>query len=370
MTKDTMTKRFVSFVVKARKADTTTKILWGSVALAFAVIVVVVTMIVTNPETPYDVVQDEIDVTVLRHPLTGEPLSPTPAISHDLSSSLPQVFAVMIENSADAWPLSGLEDAFLVIEAPVEGSIPRFEVFFADDATTEKIGPVRSARPYYLDWADELDAVYAHVGGSPEALDLIKEYGTIDLNEFFHGWDFYRWSQRYAPHNTFTTMDNLRDALQNEFTLDAPTYDSWTFKDGAVSGEKKSLSIDWTLGITYDLAWIYSATTNVYTREQGGTSNLLEGDAEAVANNVVVMATDIGTVQGDDKGRRTLRTTGTGDAMIFQDGRVIVGTWKKELRTDRLRFYDVDGKEVTMNSGKTWVEVVGSLGQVTIEASE
>lgn len=361
MTKDTMTKRFVSFVVKAQKADTTTKILWGSVTLAFVVMTVVVVAIVTARPPTVDVTDSRIEP-VYRNPLTGEVVN--------AAMPLPQVFAVMIENSADAWPLSGLEDAFLVIEAPVEGSIPRFEVFFADDATTEKIGPVRSARPYYLDWADELDAVYAHVGGSPEALDLIKEYGTIDLNEFFHGWDFYRWSQRYAPHNTFTTMDNLRDALQNEFMLDAPTYDSWTFKDGAVSGEKKSLSIDWTLGITYDLAWIYSATTNVYMREQGGTSNLLEGDAEAVANNVVVMATDIGTVQGDDKGRRTLRTTGTGDAMIFQDGRVIVGTWKKELRTDRLRFYDVDGKEVTMNSGKTWVEVVGSLGQVTIEASE
>lgn len=361
MTKDTMTKRFVSFVVKARKADRTTKVLWGSVSLAAVVMAFVVVMIATNPKVPYTEAHDNVDVVTLRHPLTGEAV--------DAVAPLPQVFAVMIENSADAWPLSGLEDAFLVIEAPVEGMIPRFEVFFADDATTEKIGPVRSARPYYLDWADELDAVYAHVGGSPEALDLIKEYGTIDLNEFFHGWDFYRSSQRYAPHNTYTTMEQLRTAI-DELEPGTPEYEGWTFKDGAVSGEEKSLSIDWTSGTTYDMTWEYAGVDNRYVRNQGDGWMMTEDNWEIRADNVVVVATDIGVIAGDDKGRRTLRTIGMGDAMIFQDGRVIIGTWKKELRTDRLRFYDVDGKEIAMNAGKTWVEVVGSLGQVTVEASE
>ena len=113
-------------------------------------------------------------------------------------------------------------------------------------------------------------------------------------------------------------MDNLRDALQNEFTLDAPTYDSWTFKDGAVSGEKKSLSIDWTLGITYDLAWIYSATTNVYTREQGGTSNLLEGRRGGGREQCRRHGNRHRYRSRRRQGRRTLRTTGTGDAMIFK----------------------------------------------------
>ncbi len=361
MTKDTIVKRFVSFVVKARKADTTTKALWGSVTLAFVVMTVVVVAIVTARPPTVDVTDSRIEP-VYRNPLTGELVN--------AAMPLPQVFAVMIENSADAWPLSGLEDAFLVIEAPVEGSIPRFEVFFADDATTEKIGPVRSARPYYLDWADELDAVYAHVGGSPEALDLIKQYGTIDLNEFFHGWDFYRWSQRYAPHNTYTTMEKLRDALDTEFDLDAPEYDVWTFKGGAASGEEKSVSIDWTSGTTYDVTWEYAAVDNRYVRNQGDGWVMMDDNWEIRADNVVVVATDIGTVPGDDKGRRTLRTTGEGDAMVFQDGRVIIATWKKELRTDRLRFYDSDGQEISMNAGKTWVEVVGSLGQVTIENTD
>ncbi len=351
---------FASFVSAIKHADATTKVLWGSVALAVVVIAVVIAMIVTNPQQS-DAVAQEDDVIVLRHPLTGE--------ETDVVGYAPQVFAVMIENSADAWPLAGLEDAFLVIEAPVEGMIPRFEAFFEVSGGPDKIGPVRSARPYYLDWADELDAVYVHVGGSPEALDLIADYGTIDLNEFFQGEYFYRWSHRYAPHNTYTTMEDLVSAvgeLTRTGAIDGtPEYEMWTFKDGGSSGEVKSLAIDWTSGSTYDVTWNYDATTNMYTRQQGGTSNFLEGSAEATANNVVVMQSDIEVV--DSTGRRHIRTTGTDEAMVFQDGRVIVATWKKDTRTDRLRFYDSTGTEIAMNAGKTWIEVVGALSQATVE---
>lgn len=352
--------RLASFVSAIKKADTTTKALYCSVALAVVVMAVVIVAVANPAQSSVDAPQDETPVVTLRHPLTGE--------ETDVIAPLPQVFAVMVENSADAWPLAGLEDAFLVIEAPVEGMIPRFEVFFEASGGPDKIGPVRSARPYYVDWADELDAVYVHVGGSPEALDLIADYGTIDLNEFFQGEYFYRWSKRYAPHNAYTTMEDLITAM-GELTrmgaIDgAPEYEAWSFKDGAASGEAKSLQIDWTTGTTYDVAWNYDAATNAYTRQQGGTSNFLEG-AVATANNVVVMESDIEVVDGT--GRRHIRTTGTDDALVFQDGRVIVATWKKDTRTDRLRFYDSSGTEIAMNAGKTWIEVVSSVSQATIE---
>lgn len=349
--------RLASFVSAIKKADTTTKALYVSVALAAVVMTLVIIAIATPPRPASDAQKDEvIAATVARHPLTGARLD-TPL------DTLPQVFAVMVENAADAWPLVGLEDAFLVIEAPVEGMIPRFEVFFDDAATATKIGPVRSARPYYLDWADEFDAVYAHVGGSPEALDLIKTFGTIDLNEFFQGEYFYRWSRRYAPHNTYTTMDNLRKAL-DELALDTPEYGVVPFVDGAASGEQKSLAIDWTSGGTYDMTWTYDTATNAYTRTQGGTTNFLEG-AVAIADNVIVMESDIEVV--DSTGRRHIRTTGEGSALVARNGGVIVATWKKDTRTDRLRFFDNDGKQIALNAGKTWIEVVGDISQATIK---
>lgn len=360
--KDTNTSRFVSFVHAVKNADRTTKLLWGSVALAVVVMTAVIVAIAMQPVVPAETVQEERRV-MIRHPLTGE--------ETDVVGFTPQVFAVMVENSADAWPLAGLEDAFLVIEAPVEGMIPRFEAFFEASGGPDKIGPVRSARPYYLDWADELDAVYVHVGGSPEALERIEEFGTIDLNEFFQGEYFYRWSSRFAPHNVYTTMEDLVSALkelQRIFAFDTPEYAAWLFKDGEASGEAKSLAIDWTSGITYDMTWNYDATRNLYVRAQGGTANFLEDGAEATANNVVVMESDIEVV--DRTGRRHIRTTGEGNALVAQDGRVVVATWKKEMRTSRMRFYDGEGNEIVMNAGKTWIAVVGDISQATIEEPE
>jgi hypothetical protein len=293
----------------------------------------------------------------VRNPLTGVRLEVPLA-------ELPQVTAVMVENSADAWPLVGLDQAFLVIEAPVEGMIPRFELFFAPDAVVPKIGPVRSARPYYIDWAAQFGALYAHVGGSPEALNKLKTANVYNFDQFFNGDYFYRnTATRNAPHNVYTTLTDLLDAEVNVLEMPEPSYTFWQFKDGAASGQAHSLTIDWTVGGAYDMAWEYDATLNIYLRQQGGTARLLEDGADIVANNVVVMESDM--VVLDDKGRRSIRTIGTGAALIAQDGRIIAATWSKENETAPLLFIDDAGQEMKINAGKTWIEVVPSLGQVT-----
>lgn len=287
-----------------------------------------------------------------RHPLTGEILS-APIVT------LPQVFGVMVENSADAWPLSGLDQAFLVIEAPVEGNIPRFIAFFSDDQDVLKIGPVRSSRPYYLDWNAEFQGIYGHVGGSPEALDDIAKNGTLDLNQFFQSEYYYRDElTRYAPHNVYTNTNLLRASIaeiDEKYDVGVPSYDSWTFTDGV----SESSTIDTThivWGNGYDIDWTYDPATNVYHRFQGGNTYM--------ANNVVVIATDIGIIPGDDKGRRTVRTIGEGPMMLLKNGASISGTWKKASANDRMQFYDETGKEVSMNAGRTWVEVINNLGNV------
>lgn len=328
-------------------------------ALGIVVLLVAVLRTDTAPPAAETVVAEETLAVAYRHPLTGEALDAP-------LGELPQVFGVMVENASDAWPLAGIDEAFLVIEAPVEGNIPRFIAFFSEEQEVGKIGPVRSARPYYLDWNDELDAVYAHVGGSPEALDLIKYYGTVDLNEFFQGEYFYRSSYRYAPHNAYTTSEDLVRAL-DELQLDAPAYTSWTFKDAPVPLENTSeisFAIDWSTGTTYDVRWEYGLLTGTYQRRQGGAHGFtdLAESGESIADNVVVMEADIEVVDG--VGRRHIATVGEGRAYVAQDGALIVATWKKPSRTDRLRFYDEAGAEIAMNAGTTWIEVVPSLGQV------
>ncbi len=294
---------------------------------------------------------------IIRHPLTGSILSAP-------LETLPQVFGIMIENSADAWPLSGLDQAFEVIEAPVEGSIPRFIAFFSTDEVVKKIGPVRSSRAYYLDWNAEFNGIYGHVGGSPAAINLIKQNGTLDLNQYFQSEYYYRDEvSRYAPHNVYTTSESLKKSIEEIgklYSTAALKYDAWQWQDGvSQSSIASEINLKWSNSSYYHVNWKYDPTTNLYTRKQGGNTY--------TANNVAIIATDISTIANDDQGRQSLRTIGTGKMHLFQNGLEIIGTWSKPSRTDRLRFINTDGKEVLMNAGKTWVAVTDSLSKLSVK---
>lgn len=302
-----------------------------------------------------------------RDPLTGLPISEEP-------SGLPRVYAVMIDNSVDAWPQSGVDKAFLVIEAPVEAAIPRLEAFFEAGAEVDKVGPVRSARPYFVDWADEFDALYAHVGGSNAALDLIASRGTFDLNEFSHGGSYWRASDRSAPHNAYTSSELLAAAVTKaEEKGRAPSvlYGTWTFAeysvptgaaDQAAAGPAVSVRFN---SDVYTAEWQYDAETGTYLRSQGGRASRTEDGVRLDANNVAVVVTDVDVI--DAVGRREIRTTGTGRAWLLQGGVAREVTWKKPSVTERLAFYDEAGREIEMFPGKTWIEVVPDESDVTVE---
>lgn len=307
---------------------------------------------------------------VVRHPLSGVWL--------DEEAATPRVYGVMVENHFDSWPQSGLEEAALVIEAPVEARVPRMIAFFSEEQEVEKIGPVRSARPYYLDWNAEFDAVYAHVGGSPAALELLQVDDTINIDEFSNEWFFWRENKtRSAPHNVYTSIELLKSAFErfeSRFGAQDNEWESWEFKEDAearaVGGElvasAPSISIDFA-GEPYVITWDYRGENNDYRRSQGGEPHEMENGALIDTNNVVVMETDVRIL--DSVGRRSVRTTGEGMALVFQDGGMIEATWKKPSRNKRLRFYHRDsGKEIAMNAGTTWIEVVPSLeGDVQVE---
>ena len=357
--KNTIGGKKPSSVRRASFVEQYKEVFWSMGLVAIVVALIVVAVLTTvNRVAPEEIAQNIVEnfgPDTPRHPLTGEVLE-------EELDVLPQVFGVMVENSAEAWPLVGLDKAFLVIEAPVEADIPRFLVFSHEESGIEKLGPVRSTRPYYIDWNDELDAVYAHVGGSPEALELIRDvYDTIDLNQFFQSEYFYRQTTggRYAPHNVFTDGELLAATL-DELDLDVPDYESWRFQEGESRGNA-SIKVDWTDGVTYDIDWQYDVSTNQYTRFQGLSMMRMEDGSTIQADNVVVVATDVKVIDGE--GRKELRTTGEGDAYMAQNGEVFLVRWKKDDRTDRLRFYTQDGHEITMNAGVTWIEIVEELSQ-------
>lgn len=298
-------------------------------------------------------------VPTLRHPLTGYPIA--------ASVGYPRVWGVMIDHSSDAWPQAGIDKAFLVIEAPVEAGIPRLLAFFSEETPVAKVGPIRSARPYFIDWADEFDALYAHVGGSDAALQKLIGNGTLDLNQFFNGSTFWRSKDRLAPHNVYTSTDLLRSAWDRlsaaRKTPPEVSYGSWLFKDGTAMPPDPGISP--TVRFTaenYRVRWAYDAKTNRYRRYQMGLPFSMENGNEVQADNVVAVLTNMSVL--DTIGHREIRTIGEGEAILFRDGEVVQGTWKKPSASERLRFYDGKG-EAIMNAGTTWIEVVPGRETVT-----
>ncbi|PIR47638.1 hypothetical protein COV06_02380 [Candidatus Uhrbacteria bacterium CG10_big_fil_rev_8_21_14_0_10_50_16] len=283
-----------------------------------------------------------------RNALTGEPTS---------EDVRPAVIAVMVENPVDVRPQSGVNRAFMVFEAPVEGNITRWMVLFGADVEIKEVGPVRSARPYYVEWALGWDALYAHVGGSPEALDLIHAQGVHDLDEFFWGSTFWRSQRTGAPHNVFTESVRLT-AAWDKIVTDVVVYGDRLFKDNLAVEERvaaQTVHVDFSHS-QYDVYWEYQPESNDYLRRQTGLVSKMRDGSPLIANNVAVMFTDVETI--DEKGRKRIRTIGEGDATVVQDGVLIEATWEKTSRDAMLRFYRKDGEEITWNPGVTWVEVL------------
>jgi len=278
----------------------------------------------------------------------------------------PGYFAVTVENMVEARPLSGLADAALVIEAPVEGGITRFLAVYPASATVGKIGPVRSARPYFVDWSTELNALYAHVGGSPDALKILSGASIRSLNQFFWGKYFWRDSGRKMPHNVYTSVELLAAgaaARYGDKTADHPR--SWKFKDEAALEDRPASSPDITVDYstpTYRVAWKYDRVRNVYRRYQNGDLQRDDTGQAIQAKNVIVQFTKV--VVLDEIGRRSIETIGQGPALIALDGRTAPATWKGPV-TGRTRYYSEQGAEAVFNAGPTWIEVLPLSAEVS-----
>ncbi|MDG1950585.1 MAG: DUF3048 domain-containing protein [bacterium] len=362
MTKKIENNAFGEVIEKLRQMDRLTLIGLSVVVLLLALVVLLAPKMFVD-EVTEEYAEEEIEAPGgVPHPLTGELQKQSP-------SELPRVVAVMIDNHFDAWPPSGLDQAFLVVEAPVEGGITRMIAFFHEDQKVEEIGPVRSARPYYLDWANELDALYVHVGGSPEALDLIASGSTFDMNQFWWGDYFWRAADRFAPHNVMTTSENLFEfSIARDELGHAPErlYGSWDFKDREIlASAVTELELAFAEPV-YVIGWSFDEEAGSYLRDQYYQPHATSDGEQIAAQNVVVIETDVEVI--DSVGRRSLRTTGVGDGYVFQDGQQIEVRWEKPSASERLRFYHIDSDdEVVMNAGITWIEVLPSLDDLRVE---
>ncbi len=265
--------------------------------------------------------------------------------------------AVMIDNMIDARPQSGIADANVVFEVPAEGGITRFIAIFDASSTVEKIGPVRSARPYFVDWAKSFNAAYFHVGGSPDAIEKLATMGKtiVNIDEIGRGQYFWRDQSRYAPHNVYTNTDRMSQAVTALGTTGTTITSAWRFKETTSSTEPTIPGINIPFGGSYNVTWTYQPDSSTYKRTLAKKPHV-DADGDVVqASNVIVMKTDSQVL--DAKGRLQLRTTGSGDAFVYRDGNRYTARWRRSPN-EPLRLETLSGNDVELNRGITWVEVV------------
>lgn len=305
---------------------------------------------------------------------------------------------VMIENSVDARPQSGLSGADTIYEAVAEGGITRFlAIFYCQDAG--QLGPVRSARTYFIDFVSEYgnSPLYAHVGGAnqpgpADALGQLDTYGWTgynDLNQFSIGFptfwrDYGRLPNVATEHTMYSSVDKLLDYAKTNRKLtnvdeNGQVWDTkfvpYTFTDDAPASARavsQSIHLEFwqSAGSDYFVDWTYNPKTNLYARANGGKPHLdKDTGKQLMAKNVVVLemiednAND-GYVAND---HLLFENKGTGKAVIFKDGQRINGTWEKATRTARTIVRDASGKEVQFDRGLIWFEVLPTDGVLTVK---
>ncbi|HSX29202.1 MAG TPA: DUF3048 domain-containing protein [Candidatus Saccharimonadales bacterium] len=271
------------------------------------------------------------------------------------------VIAVMIENSFDARPQSGLDQAGVVFEAVAEGGITRFVAFF-QDTDPGYIGPVRSVRPYYLQWVLGFDAAIAHAGGSAEALASIPAWGVKDLNH--DSTHFYRIGSRAAPHNLYTDITKLRDyASQKGFG--ASQFTGFERKSDKPSKAPNARIMSFGVsGDGFNPTFTYDPADNSYARAQDGKPHMVvdgSGNQTQIKPKVVVALV---MQKGNNGIYTTYGSLGSGHAFVFQDGTVTEGNWSKPDKNASLALTDATGKTIKLNAGQTWFSVVGGNDRV------
>lgn len=327
-------------------------------ALLILIELVVVVIIFATPQpaidtTPLKVTKKRVVApTVYYSPLTGLKVA-------DEATTTQEVTGIMIENSPDARPQSGLKDAGIVYEAVAEGGITRFLALY-QEAKPQLIGPVRSLRMYYIDWAAPYQASIAHFGGSAASLTEVANGNYRDLNLMVGGYTW-RTTDRYAPHNVYTNFANI-DKYNAAKGYTTSSFTGFPRQDGKTATTQDATSIDLTISSAlYNPHYDYDAATNTYKRSIDGEASTDREGGQLTPSVVIALKVDM-TLVLEDGWRENITTTGSGTAYVFQNGTVTECTWYKASRTDPLKLLDSAGTSVKIDRGQTWIAAIPNSG--------
>lgn len=278
-------------------------------------------------------------------------------------------FAVMLAGDLEAWPLSGISEADLVIEMPVvTGGITRYMAVYVCNEP-EDIGSIRSARHDFIPLAMGFDAIFAHWGGSHFALDKLNNKIMDNINALYlDGTVFYRKPGFFKPHDGFTNIQRMEEYSERIGYRMESRFEGYRFYDDENPIDKNGkLSISYPS--VYEVEYEYSFEENSYLRSKGGKEDKDKSTSKQIsAKNVVIMFATSRQIEGQ---YNDMDIEGEGDAVVYQNGWEIKGKWKKN-KTDmksKLYFYNESGEEIKFIPGQIWIQVVQPNQEVKWECS-
>lgn len=264
------------------------------------------------------------------------------------------ILGIMIENSEEARPQTGLDNAGIVFETVTEAGITRYLALYQENMP-EEVGPVRSVRPYFVDWVMGFDASIAHVGGSETALQMIEERKAKDMNEFYNENSFYRSDKREAPHNAYARTKDLI-ALQKKLGHKTSSVKEFPRSNDSLNAQPTAVTI--TIEYSdpvFQAQFKYDPATNSYIRYLAGQPHIDTATNKpiTVKNLIVVKMT------GD------IDALGSGEALLYKDGNVQKIRWRQKDFSSRIELTDEQGNQVSLNRGDSWFAVIPGSGSVT-----
>lgn len=275
--------------------------------------------------------------------------------------------AIMFDNHNGARWQSGLKDAEIVYEYLVEAPYTRYlGIYLLNDPVS--IGPIRSARPYFITTVLEYDAVYVRVGGSNQAMADVKSLKIADIDGLSSSNKvFWRVSHKKMPHNLYSSMEAIRTAQEERKYRMTGEFTPFKFKeeDGKLNGKEGSkITINYNKNNKTE--YIYEEEEMIYSRYKDGKLHIDETDeSPIVAKNIIIQRAKTKVL--DSEGRLDIQLIGQGEGLFITNGEYIDVKWVKESREGKTKYYDEKGSEIELNPGITWIQVIEPKTEVIIE---
>ncbi len=273
-------------------------------------------------------------------------------------------FMTIIENSSAARPQSGISSADILFETLAEGGIPRFLALFSTNFPSI-IGPIRSIRPYFIDIVKEFNLPVAHCGGSTEALSTINnDSSIISINEINYGSYFWRDSKRKAPHNLYTSSDNIKKYISNkDINITKSQFVSFDDNFFNNSNLQPASNIEIQINKTYNTS--YEFKDNLYYKFMNSEKAMdALNNSQINFSNIIIQKTPITLCS--DNSHLNIPIIGKGEGIVFSKGKMINITWKKNSLDSKIVLLDKDGNSVALSPGKTMWNIVDTKTKIKI----